>query len=76
MLSIAGNIATLTVADFGSNTSLTIIAEADNITDKVSVYRVVDGSGAITTFLTNESHVIDTENDGSGGDYSGAATDI
>lgn len=76
LLTITGNQATLTIADFGSNYKMTVTVISDNITDQVTVYRLVDGSDTITAFLTNEAHVVDTDSDGNGGDYSGANTDI
>jgi hypothetical protein len=43
-----------------------------NYLDKTSLYKLSDGDGAFTGFLTNESHVVYANSDGSVPDYSDA----
>ena len=80
---LANNFATssdscsLSVGAFGTTTSsITVTAEADNYTDSITIYRIASGasgSDPVTGYLTNESHVVGTLADGSGGNYTQAS---
>ena len=68
----------------GAKTSLplTISCTNDTLTDSVTVFKVEggsDGAGgvdAVTTFLTNESHTLPSQNDGTVVSFVGAVTDM
>lgn len=79
-----GNSRTLTVANFGSNTSVSVTASADSgaATDTFTVYRLqqgsigVDGLSALTVILSNESHTLAAATDGTVSSYTGSGTTI
>ena len=68
----------------GAKTSLplTISCTNDTLTDSVTIFKVEggsDGAGgvdAVTTFLTNESHTLPSQNDGTVVSFVGAVTDM
>ena len=68
----------------GAKTSLplTISCTNDSLTDSVTVFKVEggsDGAGgvdAVTAFLTNESHTLPSQNDGTVVSFAGAVTDM
>lgn len=68
--------ATLAISDFGSRQKVTVSVEADGLEDRISIYRVVDGSTTVVSYLTNEAHIIPTDGSGANGDYSNAQTEI
>src|SRR6056300_4573 len=72
----SGNTKTLSSADFGDNTSITISATAGGITDEISVVKVVEGSDAITPVVTNEAHIFQADASASISSYAGGNTDI
>jgi len=65
---------------FGSTTSsITVkatVTEGDTYTDYISIYRIDGGQDSVTGFLTNESHTVTTNTDGTGGNYSTAGGDF
>ena len=68
----------------GSKASLpiTISCTNDSLTDSVKVFKIEGGSDgaagadAVTTFLTNESHTLPSQNDGTVVSFTGASTDM
>ncbi|AFQ22289.1 tail protein [Pectobacterium phage My1] len=54
-LSITGDTATLSVANFGASLFVTVTATCDGISDVITIVRLIDGSNALTGYLTNES---------------------
>jgi len=68
----------------GAKTSLplTISCTNDTLTDSVTIFKVEGGSDgvggvdAVTTFLTNESHTLPSQNDGTVVSFVGAVTDM
>ena len=67
-LTVSGDTATLTAANFGSNTSVTVTASVmyDGVTysDTESVERVVDGTNAITVSLSNDNFTATSDANG------------
>ena len=62
-----------------SSLPLTISCTNDSLTDSVTVFKVEggsDGSDAVTAFLTNESHTLPSQNDGTVVSFAGAVTDM
>ena len=57
----------LTSGNFGSNTSVTITATADSISDSITVVKLVEGSDAFTVVVDNESHVVPRDSNQAGG---------
>jgi hypothetical protein len=63
----AGNIRTLSVVDFGANSSVQVTAESEGFTDRITVYRLrsggqgADGRDAVVAFLTNEAHTVQAD---------------
>ena len=62
-----------------SSLPLTISCTNDSLTDSVTIFKVEggsDGSDAVTAFLTNESHTLPSQNDGTVVSFAGAVTDM
>ena len=65
-----------------SSLPLTISCTNDSLTDSVTVFKVEGGSDgtagvdAVTAFLTNESHTLPSQNDGTVVSFAGATTDM
>ena len=61
---------------------LTISCTKDSLTDSIKVFKVEgglpgsDGSDAVTAFLTNESHTLPSQNDGTVVSFDGATTNM
>jgi len=71
-----GDTRTLSSANFGNNTSVTVTATAGGISDEISIVKVTEGSDSITPVVTNEAHIYQAANDGTVASYSGGGTDI
>lgn len=70
-----GSARTMTVAQFlapGATAYAKVQADWDGFSDVVQVVKLKDGAGNVVGYLTNESTVVATANDGSGGNYSAA----
>lgn len=74
-LSGTGDTRTLSLAQFGANTAVTVTASAEGLEDKITVVRIQDGAtgspggpgtNAHVGLLTNESHTVPTLADGTG----------
>jgi len=65
-----------------SSLPLTISCTNDSLTDSVTVFKVeggadgAEGQDAVTAFLTNESHTLPSQNDGTVVSFVGAVTDM
>lgn len=59
-----GDSRSLAKADFGDNSIVTVTVSAGAITDKISVFKLKNGSSGLTGFLTNETHVVAADKDG------------
>jgi len=75
-LSGSGDTRTLTSANFGSNTAVTVTASADGFEDEITVVKVEEGTDAITAVLGNESHTFQANNAGTVSDFSDGTTTI
>lgn len=64
--------ATLTSANFGANTSVTVTATAGTNSDVISIVRLTDGSTVLVGYLTNESHTLPSDSSGTVSVYTGA----
>jgi hypothetical protein len=71
----SGDTRTLTSANFGSNTAVTVTATNGSLSDSITVVKLEEGSDALTVILTNESHTLQTTNGGSV-TYTNSGTDI
>ncbi|CAB4122267.1 Tip attachment protein J, partial [uncultured Caudovirales phage] len=67
-----GNTRTLTVAQFSTAAYAIITATNGSFSDTITVYRLVDGSSALTAFLTNEAITLTANSAGVVSDYSTA----
>lgn len=68
-----------TTPNMGSNNAVTITATmTDGVTiqDKVTIVRVYEGSDAVTAVLSNESHAVPANSDGSSPNFTGASTQM
>lgn len=72
----SGNTKTLGVGAFGAAAFAVVQASAGGYVDQVTLVRLKDGQNSIAGYLTNEAHVVATEPDGSGGNYSTAGGDF
>ena len=70
------NFQTLTSANFGSNDSVTVTAESGTQSDKITIVRLVQGSDAITTVNTNQSHTVPTDSSGGSIVWAGSSTTL
>lgn len=70
----SGNARTLTLAQFGSAASATVVATLSGLSDTVSVVRIQDGSDAVVSDLTNDSHTLPADASGNVTSYAGADT--
>lgn len=78
-LSGTGNTRTLSASAFGANTSVKVTVTMDGLTDEITVVRLndgINGENALSAYLTNESHTVTTNSDGSGGLYGTAGGQI
>lgn len=64
---------TMTSAMFSTHTAVTVTATCDGQTDTMTIVRLVDGSGAITGYLTNEAHVLPADTAGNVTSFAGAS---
>ena len=71
----SGNSRTLTSANFGSNTSVSVTSTIGSLSDTITIVKLEEGSDALTIILTNESHTLQTTNGGSV-TYTNSGTDI
>ncbi|WP_333640923.1 discoidin domain-containing protein [Mesotoga prima] len=69
-----GNEKVVTSGNFGANTAVQVTASIDGYSDKITLVRVQEGTDAIVCFLTNETHAVPTNSDGSNPDFSGATS--
>lgn len=72
LTNLSNTSATLSSANFGSSHRVTVTATAAGFSDVITIVRLTDGTSALSAYLTNESHTVATNSDGSGGDYSNA----
>ncbi|MEJ2286585.1 MAG: hypothetical protein P8X85_23665, partial [Desulfobacterales bacterium] len=54
-----------------NNDFFRVTATADSLTDEITIVRQRSGVNGVVTYLTNETHLVEVENDGSGADLSG-----
>jgi hypothetical protein len=79
-----GNTRTLSIANFGTNDSVTVTATADSgaATDKFTVYRLQDGAtgangvSALSIIMSNEAHTVPAQSDGTVISYANSGTTI
>ena len=71
-----GDTVYLLKADFGTNTAVTVTATAGGKSDEITVVRLTDGSDAITTVLSNESHTFQANSAGTITNFSDSGTEI
>ena len=64
--------ATLTSANFGANTSVTVTATAGTNSDVITIVRLTDGATVLVGYLTNESHTLPSDSSGAVTVYTGA----
>lgn len=72
-----GNSRTLTSANMGTNTAVSVTASVTSggatFSDTFTVYRLTDGSDALTGLLTNEAHTVPASSDGAVSSFAGAS---
>ena len=64
---------TIQYADFAGSPTLVTLEDANGVSDSVTLMKVGEGSSSITAFLTNESHTVSANPDGSTPDCSAAS---
>lgn len=69
-----GSTRTLTAANFGASDWVKITVSLGGLSDSITIVRVKEGSNAIVGFLTNESHNVPCDSDGSNPDFTGASS--
>jgi len=69
-----GSTRTLTAANFGASDWVKITVSLGGLSDSITIVRVKEGSNAIVGFLTNESHNVPCDSDGSNPDLTGASS--
>jgi hypothetical protein len=76
--SVGSDTATLTSESFGSNTSVTISGSADSqeVSDEITIVKLVEGSDGITIVNTNQSHTMPSDPTGSVLDFGSSGTNI
>jgi hypothetical protein len=69
---------TLTSESFGSNTSVTVTATADSseVSDEITIVKLVEGSDALTIVNTNQSHTVTANSLGVVNDLTNSGTTI
>jgi hypothetical protein len=70
---------TLQASSFGNYSSVVVNVEADGVGDTTTISKLPSAADAFPTYtalLTNETHALVTEYDGSVSDYTGATTDV
>ena len=72
------DVRTLTSESFGSNTSVTITATADSseVSDEITIVKLVEGSDALTIVNTNQSHTVTANSLGVVNDLTNSGTTI
>ena len=60
----SGDTATITPAQFGSNTSVTLTAVAGGFEDEMTIVKLQEGTDAITVVNSNQSHTLQTSEAG------------
>jgi hypothetical protein len=70
-----GDTATITPAQFGSNTAVTFTATAGGFEDEMTIVKLEEGSNALTVVNANESHTLPTTEAGTV-TYAGSGTSI
>ena len=60
----SGDTATITPAQFGSNTSVTLTAAAGGFEDEMTIVKLQEGTDAITVVNSNQSHTLQTSEAG------------
>ena len=71
-----GDTVYLRKGDFGTNTAVTVTATAGGKSDEITVVRLTDGSNAITSVLSNESHTFQANSTGTITNFSDSGTEI
>ena len=71
----SGDTATITPAQFGSNTAVTFTATAGGFEDEMTIVKLEEGSNALTVVNSNESHTLPTSEAGTV-TYAGSGTSI
>ena len=71
----SGDTATITPAQFGSNTAVTFTATAGGFEDEMTIVKLEEGSNALTVVNSNESHTLPTTEAGTV-TYAGSGTSI
>ena len=71
----SGDTATITPAQFGSNTAVTFTATAGGFEDEMTIVKLEEGSNALTVVNANESHTLPTTEAGTV-TYAGSGTSI
>ena len=71
----SGDTATITPAQFGSNTAVTFTATAGGFEDEMTIVKLEEGSNALTVVNANESHTLPTSEAGTV-TYAGSGTSI
>ena len=66
----------ITVTNFGTNTSATVTATIDGVSDTYTVYRLDDGGSVYTVLQTNETHSLPSTENGSVTIFDGSSTNI
>lgn len=75
-----GMYASMSVANFGANNSVRVVATAGAYSDSITVYRLTagqsgsEGPAGLTAFLTNEAHTVGASSTGEVSDLTGAET--
>lgn len=64
LVSGTGTSKQLTVANFGTNSSVYVQATSEGITDSITIVKVQDGVGGLSGSLTNESHSVPADSTG------------
>jgi hypothetical protein len=74
----SGDTATLTKGNFGSNTSVTVTATADSseVSDEITIVKLVEGSDALTIVNTNQAHTVTANSLGVVNDLTNSGTTI
>ena len=60
----SGDTATITPAQFGSNTSVTLTAAAGGFEDEMTIVKLLEGTDGITVVNSNQSHTLQTSEAG------------
>lgn len=75
------DVRTLSIANFGANTAVTVRATADGVYDEITVVRLQDGldgtgTSPVSGILSNEAHTVPADNAGAVTSYAGSGTEL